>query len=86
MHHRQPAVLFSRHYTLKNGKRSTLWWYYVTTASAKRLRFSLATASKTKARYLLDQKIKAGELIPVPPTLLRLEEFAHQVSLPANPL
>jgi hypothetical protein len=60
MRHRQEAVLFPRRYRLKNGKRIVVWWYYVTTDGGKRLRFSLATSSRTEARYLLDQKIKGG--------------------------
>ncbi len=77
MRHRQEAVLFPRRYRLKNGKRIVVWWYYVTTDGGKRLRFSLATSSRTEARYLLDQKIKGGKLIPIKPTIVRLEDFAR---------
>jgi hypothetical protein len=77
MRHRQEAVLFPRLYALKDGNRVVVWWYYVTTPTGQRVRFILATHSKTKARYLLDQKIKSGEFIPVKQPVLRLQEFAE---------
>lgn len=77
MRHRQEAVLFPRRYTLKNGNRVVVWWYSVTTPTGQRVRFTLATNSKTKARYLLDRKTKSGELIPVKQPVLRLQEFAR---------
>ena len=64
-------------FSLKNGRSSVVWWYYFTAEDGRRLRFNLAAGSKTRARYLLDQKIRSGELVPDRQAVLRLEDFTR---------
>lgn len=76
MNPKQPAVLFSRTYALKNGKNTLIWWYYVTDRYGKRHRYSLHTSSKTNARALLYEKIKSGDLWLAKGSSIRLQDFA----------
>ena len=77
MNRRQPAVLFSRTYKRKSGKKSVVWWHYISDQHGRRQRFSLSTSSKTEARALLSERTRAGELVPQRIRPTRLAGFAR---------
>jgi integrase len=77
MNRKQPPVLFSRTYNTKNGKKSTVYWYYVTDEYGRRLRFSLRTSSKTEAHALLLERIRTGSLIPQRVRATRFDAFSN---------
>ncbi|KPJ86041.1 MAG: hypothetical protein AMS17_13725 [Spirochaetes bacterium DG_61] len=77
MNRKQPAVLFSRTYTTKDGKKSVVYWYYVTDEHGRRLRFSLGTSSKTEAHALLLERIRTSTLLPQRIRATRFDAFTE---------
>ena len=75
MNRKQPAVIFSRSYTNKDGNKYVVYWYYVTDEYGKRHRFSLGTSSKTEARALLLELIRTGALLPQRVRSTRFDAF-----------
>ena len=64
MNKKQPAILFFRTYTIKDGKKSIVYWYYVIDEHGRSQRFSSGTSSKTETRALLLERIRTGTLNP----------------------
>ena len=75
LNRRQPAVLVSRNYVLKNGRMKTVLWHYLTDRHGKSHRYSMGTSSKSEAKTLLYVKVKAGDLQPARGSSVRLQEF-----------